>query len=373
MSEENYTSQNNDNVNYYYTGSGTASNPAYTDIGSILPQEPEVNLKKERKFCSGIGWNFFTFLAVVTAIQYTIAFLVLYFATELYVFHFEIYFLLSMMPIYVIGYPLLAALSKRREAVQLKQNKMGTANFLILLMMCFGVMIVGNIIGMLVNAIIGAVRGTPVVNSLDDVLTGNTLWMNILIVGICAPVFEELMFRKILVGRMVRFGEAAAVVVSGLMFGLFHGNFSQFFYAAFLGMLFAYVYVKTGKIRYPIAIHMIINLSSSLILPVAQIINDSGLESLQSMADPVEIMEFVAGNPELIVAVFIFLIYEVLVYGLGIAGIILLLVKKRKFTFEKGTVTLPKGKRASVVWGNAGMIAFTIGCMVMFVIALIAT
>lgn len=371
MSEEIYTSQSMNNADYHYAGSGFSPELAYTEMGSILPQKPEVDLKKERKFCSGVGWNFFIFLLVVTVIQYAVSYLVLYFGMELYVNHFEIYFLLSMMPIYVIGYPLLAALSRRREAVELKQNKMGAANFLVLLMMCFGVMIVGNIMGMLVNAIIGAIRGTPVVNSLDATLSGNTLWMNILIVGVCAPVFEELMFRKLLIDRMARFGEATAVVVSGLMFGLFHGNFSQFFYAAFLGMLFAYVYAKTGKIRYSIAIHMIINLSSTLVLPALQILQDSGLADMQM--DPAEVMELFTSETQLIAATFTTLIYEVLTYGLGIAGIILLIVKRKRFTFGKGAVILPKGKRASIVWGNAGMIAFTIGCLVMFGVALSVT
>lgn len=371
MPEENYTSQNTDSTVNQYTDFGFLTDWNYTEMGNVSSWEPEVDLKKERKFCSGIGWNFFIFLAVVYALQLAISYLIIRFGMEIYVFHFEIYFLLSMLPIYVIGYPLLELISKRQETVKLKQKKMGTANFLILLMMCFGVMIVGNIMGMLVNAIIGAIRGTPVVNSLDSALSGNTLWMNIVVVGICAPVFEELMFRKILVDRMARFGEATAMVVSGLMFGLFHGNFSQFFYAAFLGMLFAYVYVKTGKIRYSIAIHMIINLSSTLILPAMQLINDSN-SSLQSM-NPVELMEFVAGEPQFIAAVFGLLIYEVLLYGMGIAGIVLLLVKKRKFTFSKGSVTLPRGKRSAVVWGNAGMIAFTIGCMVMFVVTLCVT
>ena len=43
------------------------------------------------------------------------------------------------------------------------------------------------------------------------------------------------MFRKLLIDRIVPFGQRVAVVVSGLAFGLFHGNFYQFFYAFSLG------------------------------------------------------------------------------------------------------------------------------------------
>ena len=54
--------------------------------------------------------------------------------------------------------------------------------------------------------------------------------------------------------------------MSGIMFGLLHGNFQQFFFAALVGMLFAYVYIRTGRIRYSIYLHMAINLSSSLVV-----------------------------------------------------------------------------------------------------------
>lgn len=336
--------------------------------GEIVNVEQN-NLKQERRFCSGIGWNFFIFLAVVMGIQMVIAYVVVNYCIELYVNHFEIYFLLTMMPIYAIGYPLLVVLSKRRPAVTLEKHKLGAGNFMILLLMCFGVMIAGNITGLIVNAVIGILKGSPVANPLDSMLGGNTLLMNIIIVGICAPVFEELIFRKLLVDRMVRYGEATAVVVSGLMFGLFHGNFSQFFYAALLGGIFAYVYVKTGKIRYSIGFHMIINLSSSLILPVLQMVDYDKLTQLQDVLStaPDFALQMIAQEPETVIAVLILILYEFVLYGMAIAGIILLILKRKKFTFKKGIIVLPKGKRAAVIWGNIGMIAFTAGCLFEFV------
>ena len=87
-----------------------------------------------------------------------------------------------------------------------------------------------------------------------------------LVVGIGAPVFEELIFRKVLIDRTVKYGEYVSIVLSGIMFGLLHGNFSQFFFAALIGMLFAYIYIRTGRIRYTIFLHMAINLSSALVL-----------------------------------------------------------------------------------------------------------
>lgn len=49
------------------------------------------------------------------------------------------------------------------------------------------------------------------------------------------------------------------------MFGMAHGNFSQFFYAFGIGILWAYVYAKTGKVRYTIGFHMLFNLLGGVI------------------------------------------------------------------------------------------------------------
>ena len=48
-------------------------------------------------------------------------------------------------------------------------------------------------------------------------------------------------------------------MINGLCFGLFHGNLAQFFYTAILGMILAYVYIRTGKILYTMGIHACLN------------------------------------------------------------------------------------------------------------------
>lgn len=84
--------------------------------------------------------------------------------------------------------------------------------------------------------------------------------LNIAMVVFAAPIVEELLYRKMLIDRIAAYGDGVSVVVSGLLFGLAHGNFSQFFYAFGLGALFAYVYIKTGHIGYTIGFHMFFNL-----------------------------------------------------------------------------------------------------------------
>lgn len=357
---------------------GIQDNMETSPYGATEPwkqEPPALDLKAERKFCSGIGMNYFIFFLIAYACQLGIAFVLLACATELVVNNFAIYMILVMAPIYAVAFPVLAALSKRRPAVKLERHKMRGGDFMILVMMCFGVMVIGNFIGIFVNLIIGAIKGSPVMNSIDMMMQESSLWANILIVGICAPVFEELIFRKLLVDRMVRYGEAVAVVVSGLMFGLFHGNFSQFFYAAFLGFLFAYAYVRTGNIKYTIFLHMIINLSSTLMVPVLAHLDMTKLANLQEQLLGAGSSPELAGIAGDLIAVLpyllILIVYEFVLYGMAIAGIVLLILRRKRFTFKAGEVTLPKGSKASVVWGNVGMILFTLACLALFVYAVV--
>jgi membrane protease YdiL (CAAX protease family) len=71
---------------------------------------------------------------------------------------------------------------------------------------------------------------------------------------------EEVIYRKLVIDRLRCFGELPALLISGVGFGLIHGNFSQFFYAALIGIVFGYVYLRTGNILHTVLLHMLINL-----------------------------------------------------------------------------------------------------------------
>ena len=91
------------------------------------------------------------------------------------------------------------------------------------------------------------------------------IWGILLIVVLIGPILEEYLCRKVLLDRINQYGQGISVLVSGLIFGLIHGNFYQFFYAFGLGAIFAYIYVKTGKWKYPVVFHILINFMGSVV------------------------------------------------------------------------------------------------------------
>lgn len=87
----------------------------------------------------------------------------------------------------------------------------------------------------------------------------------LLAVGICAPVLEEILFRGVVFGNLKKvFGSFLAILFSSLIFGVMHGNMVQFLYAALLGIAFAYIYDKTEVLWTSMLAHASANIFSLL-------------------------------------------------------------------------------------------------------------
>lgn len=80
--------------------------------------------------------------------------------------------------------------------------------------------------------------------------------------GVISPLAEEVVFRGVIYNRLCRlYNPVIGIVVSGLLFGIFHGNPVQAVYGACLGMLMAYLYERSGKFRIPFLFHAVANLT----------------------------------------------------------------------------------------------------------------
>ena len=125
-------------------------------------------------------------------------------------------------------------------------------------------LLIGSFAGNFVNLLIEALTGKAQENPVQTIADNTPLGVMALCTVILAPIAEELFFRKILCDRLRRYGDIPAILLSATIFGLAHGNFSQFFYAFLLGLVFGSVYCMTGRLRYGIALHMGINFFGSV-------------------------------------------------------------------------------------------------------------
>ena len=78
---------------------------------------------------------------------------------------------------------------------------------------------------------------------------------------ILAPIFEEILFRGLILKGMLnqKINPALAIIVSGFIFGAAHLNPWQFVGAGLLGSIFGYIYYRTKSLALPILLHALNN------------------------------------------------------------------------------------------------------------------
>ncbi len=318
------------------------------------PQGEELQkvVKEGRKHFSKLGLSFFFGTLIIFAVQLGIIALVQWLFPQV-LENSDLSLILSMVPMYVIGMPLMILLISRVPAEVIPKRKMSAGKVAISAMMCYCIMYCSNLIGTGITLVLGILKGSAVNNEIQNIATSTGAGVRILFMVICAPIFEELIFRKLLVDRAVRYGEGTAVVLSGLMFGLFHGNISQFIYATTIGMFLAFIYVKTGNIKYTIILHMIVNFIGGVL--GVWVLEWAGYTDL--LSDPAAIE---ANLGRAVAGLLVMLAYVFCLIGIVIAGFVLLIVFRKKFKVYRGKIALPKGKRFTTVICNLGIILFCV-------------
>lgn len=101
--------------------------------------------------------------------------------------------------------------------------------------------------------------------NMDNIEQGSYFWLFVAVV-IVGPFVEELVFRGVLFNALEGAFQktAVAIVLSGIAFGVWHGNIIQGVYTACMGLLLGYIYSKTRNLRLVTGIHMVNNLISTL-------------------------------------------------------------------------------------------------------------
>ncbi len=253
--------------------------------------------------------------------------------------------IVQMLPRFLIAYPVFIAIIRFMPKMKIPEKKMGAGKMTASFFMVYTAGILANVVGVVFLLVFGILKkllmpGLPQMTmpglSLIDILTGlSTVWQIVFVV-ILAPIFEELLFRKLLIDRIYGYSEIAAILLSGFMFGLFHKNLQQFIYATVIGIIFAYIYIRTGRLRYSIILHMLINFMGSVV--VGGIFKLAGLgEYVQaymnalSTGDFSAVLKFANDNMD---ALMILGAFEMVIGAVILTGIILWIVAFAKKSFH---------------------------------------
>lgn len=256
----------------------------------------------------------------------------------------------SLLPLYLTALPCMYLLLRKipvtphnpdydtPDGQRLAKPRFHFGHWMILLVIGLGCIYLGNQVGRILMGIMSSITKYDYADPLNQVMEQSPLWMIFLGVCICAPLGEEFIFRKLLLDRTRGYGEGASIVLSGLLFGLFHGNLFQFFYAFLLGMILAYIYLRSGKYLWCVAMHAVLNFLGSIAIPA--------------------IVALLPTDPEATLTalqVVVALLLNVWVYGLIIAAVVLICLLRRRRKLSEGS--LPLGRDGlPIMLVNPGML-----------------
>lgn len=319
-------------------------------------------LKTYKKHFSSLGLMYFFGALIIIGVQVAVSMLVLAFAPSL-LDNPNLSLLVSMLPTYAIAFPLTSLLIHQVPGVQMKKHDMKPTQLLGAFAISYALMYLSNLAGQFFTNIIGIIKGSPVDDAIADLVSELNPLTAFFVMVLLAPALEEWIFRKLLVDRTIRYGEGTAIFLSGLMFGLFHGNLNQFVYTFLVGAFWAFIYVKTGRLRYTIYLHMALNFMGS----VGSLFFLGAISTLEGGSSAMNGFHFLLG---MLIPLAIVIPYLIVVFGLVISGIVLLITNWKRFRLIPAELFIPKEKRFSVIFLNAGMILYVLFWIIQIVLQL---
>lgn len=237
--------------------------------------ERALRLRGHRERFSRLGWALAAQMAAMLAVQTALLLAAQALAPALAgsgVF----LWLVSVLSAYGAGVPAAwLVLRGTEEAPPQPGAPLGPGRFFRSYLAGLGLMYLVNLATLALMGLVGLLRGQTVENPVDN-MADYPLALNLLLGCVIAPVCEEYLFRGLLLNRLRPYGERFAVWASALCFGLFHGNFSQFFYACAIGVLFAGVVLKTGRLRQAMLLHALINFVGTGLIPLLSGLGEAG-------------------------------------------------------------------------------------------------
>ena len=336
--------------------------PQYVYPQYGMPQPPSFDQRAAKKHFSKIGMSYFVFW-ILTIIAGNAAALVLYFIDPDITDNYLIRILAAILPMYLIGAPVCWLMMMRVPAEKPEKTRWSFWQIVGGFIVAYSLMYLGSIIASYIGAFIESFfpDAQAATNDVQELVLTGEMWVNVLAMVMIGPVVEELLFRKLLCDRLKPFGDWVTIIVTGLMFGVFHGNITQGIYAFFFGAFLAYVYLRTGNILITIGYHVAANFMGSVLpLLVLTSVDVDGFDEILSSGDLYAISDFVGDHAEMFL---LYGFYVMLILGLMAAGIVIVIVTlaRRRVIIKPGRISIPSGKRFTTIIVNVGMILFLIG------------
>lgn len=134
-------------------------------------------------------------------------------------------------------------------------EKLSGTNILYVILLTFLISPIITVVSSVTTIFYPADVNTEILNYINKL----SFPLSMLALAIMPAVFEELVFRGIILSNYKGTGLLKSAIVSGLFFGLFHQDFYQIGYALVAGVFFSFIVAYTNSIYASILSHFIIN------------------------------------------------------------------------------------------------------------------
>ena len=165
--------------------------------------------------------------------------------------------------------------------------------------------------------------------------------VNLFLLLIFNPVVEEFVFRKLFAKKLLRHGQRFFMLASSFCFAIVHSvslGLPQVLYTFLLGLIWSYLYVRTGKLWIPIVLHALSNLFGGVLPSLMQNCSEAALG-----------------------------VYSMGMMLLAVAGLVCFFVFKKRIALDTEH-RIFKGEEIKAVLGNPGVllyVALTVGMYVL--------
>ncbi len=326
------------------------------ELAFVFPEEKEAKLNGMRRAYSRCGWALFGISLFMVLLSLALGvFLKDADAAVKEIYNKYLLYFNEVLIALSLAVGLCTLIGTKKSAPT--GERIGAGKFMKLMCICFATGWVGNMIGAVGLLVWNTITGNQVVNQLTGIILETEPLQMFICTGILAPILEEFFFRKVLIDRTHKYGELTAILISAAFFGLFHQNFSQFFYAFGLGVIFGYVYCKTGSYLTVTLMHMVFNtvmgVIPGLLLPkVLEFLN-----KINQTTAEIQIDEIFALLTEYGLPVAAYLLYALVIGAINIAGGIILLINFKKSKIENNCPKLTAAEKSRAAILNVGTIA----------------
>lgn len=140
-----------------------------------------------------------------------------------------------------------------RREILIKEKPMGVGSLCAILVLATGGQLASGIWINLVEVVMNFF-GRSILPQLEAVSGASVTFSSFLYSALFAPVAEELLFRGYVLRSLRPYGKRFSILLSALLFAVFHGNILQLPYAFFMGLILGYVAAEYS-IGWAVAVH----------------------------------------------------------------------------------------------------------------------